>query len=89
MSLFDSSLHHNLHHASKQEIITTSQPSFMIHSLDVMPEKAVTVVSNHDTQPLQALEAPVDPLVQANSLCFDSACAMKAIPAFFIRIFMG
>ena len=26
-----------------------------------MPEKAVTVVSNHDTQPLQALEAPVDP----------------------------
>lgn len=27
----------------------------------VKPELAVTVVANHDTQPLQALEAPVDP----------------------------
>jgi alpha-amylase len=26
-----------------------------------MPDKAVTVVENHDTQPLQALEAPIEP----------------------------
>jgi len=28
--------------------------------LKAMPEKAVTLVDNHDTQPLQALEAPVE-----------------------------
>lgn len=59
MSLFDSSLHHNLHDASKnpdydlREIFTET----LVAS---HPDKAVTVVDNHDTQPLQALEAPVE-----------------------------
>ena len=60
MSLFDSSLHHNFHQASLEgdtydlkrifdETLTLNNP---LHS--------VTLVDNHDTQPLQALEAPVE-----------------------------
>lgn len=60
MSLFDSSLHQNFHNAS-----TLGNKYDMRRILDdtllkAMPEKAVTVVDNHDTQPLQALEAPVE-----------------------------
>jgi alpha-amylase len=61
MSLFDSSLHHNLHRASKAGNNYDLTKIFKDTLVDVMPEKAVTIVSNHDTQPLQALEAPVDP----------------------------
>ncbi|MEO8109818.1 MAG: alpha-amylase [Ginsengibacter sp.] len=61
MSLFDSSLHHNLHHASRIGNDFDLTTIFHDTLVEVMPEKAVTVVSNHDTQPLQALEAPVDP----------------------------
>ncbi|WP_407404452.1 alpha-amylase [Chryseobacterium sp.] len=60
MSLFDSSLQHNFHEASNlgdqfdlrkifDETLTLNDP---IHS--------VTLVDNHDTQPLQQLEAPVE-----------------------------
>ncbi|MEP6597506.1 MAG: alpha-amylase [Ginsengibacter sp.] len=61
MSLFDSALHYNLHQASRSENnydLTTILNDTLVN---IMPEKAVTVVSNHDTQPLQALEAPVAP----------------------------
>ncbi len=61
MSLFDSSLHHNLHRASRAGNNYDLTTIFHETLVGVMPEKAVTVVSNHDTQPLQALEAPVDP----------------------------
>lgn len=60
MSLFDSSLQANFHFASKSseyDLRTILDGSL----LQVMPDKAVTLVSNHDTQPLQALEAAVDP----------------------------
>ena len=60
MSLFDSSLHHNFHNASNSgnnyDLRTILHDSLM----QAMPGKAVTVVDNHDTQPLQALEAPVE-----------------------------
>lgn len=60
MSLFDSALHHNLHNASKAgsnyDLRTILDNSLM----NAIPDKAVTVVDNHDTQPLQALEAPVE-----------------------------
>ena len=61
MSLFDSALHHNLHHASKAGNNYDLTTIFDNSLVGAMPDKAVTVVSNHDTQPLQALEAPVDP----------------------------
>ena len=60
MSLFDSSLHHNLHVASNQGKDFDMRKIFDDTLVKAMPDKAVTVVDNHDTQPLQALEAPVE-----------------------------
>lgn len=61
VSLFDSALHHNLHHASK-EGSNFNLASILDNSLvSTHPLLAVTVVANHDTQPLQSLEAPVEP----------------------------
>ncbi len=60
MSLFDSSLHNNFHNASKQGRDYDLSKIFNETLVQVMPEKAVTVVDNHDTQPLQSLEAPVE-----------------------------
>jgi alpha-amylase len=60
MSVFDSALHHNFHHASKSgndyDLRTILDNSLM----NALPDKAVTVIDNHDTQPLQALEEPVE-----------------------------
>jgi len=61
MSLFDSSLHHHLHDASRSANDYDLRTILDDTLVKTMPEKAVTVVDNHDTQPLQALEAPVDP----------------------------
>ncbi|MEO8962632.1 MAG: alpha-amylase [Ginsengibacter sp.] len=60
MSLFDSSLHRNLHIASREGIRYDLRRIFDETLVKAFPEKAVTVVDNHDTQPLQALEAPVE-----------------------------
>jgi alpha-amylase len=60
MSLFDASLHHNFVNASKQGKdydLTTILSDTLVSA---NPERSVTVVGNHDTQPLQALEAPVE-----------------------------
>jgi alpha-amylase len=60
MSLFDSALHHNFYQASNcgngYDLRTILNNSLV----NTLPDKAVTVVENHDTQPLQALEAPVE-----------------------------
>jgi len=61
MSLFDAALHHNLHVASRSGKDYDLTKIFDNTLLAVRPELAVTVVDNHDTQPLQALEAPVEP----------------------------
>ncbi len=60
MSLFDAPLQNNFHTAS-----TTGKDFDLTKIFDntlvaTKPQLAVTVVDNHDTQPLQALEAPVD-----------------------------
>lgn len=60
MSLFDSSLHHNLHVASASGSEYDLRQIFDETLVQAMPELAVTVTDNHDTQPLQALEAPVE-----------------------------
>jgi alpha-amylase len=60
MSLFDSSLHHNFFAASNQGKDYDMQKILDDTLVKAMPDKAVTVVDNHDTQPLQALEAPVE-----------------------------
>ncbi len=60
MSLFDASLHKNFHEASKvgkEFNLTTIFDGSLVKDT---PTLAVTVVDNHDTQPLQSLEAPVE-----------------------------
>jgi len=61
MSVFDAALHHNLHKASKSGNTFDLTTIFNDSLVSAQPNLAVTVVANHDTQPLQALEAPVDP----------------------------
>ncbi len=60
MSLFDASLHKNLHEASKSGKDFNLATIFDETLVKDAPTLAVTVVDNHDTQPLQALEAPVE-----------------------------
>jgi alpha-amylase len=60
MSLFDASLHHNLYTASKTGRKYDLTQIFSDCLVSVKPHLAVTIVANHDTQPLQTLEAPID-----------------------------
>jgi alpha-amylase len=60
MSLFDASLHHNFFEASKKGKEYDLRTIFDNTLVMARPHQAVTVVDNHDTQPLQALEAPVE-----------------------------
>jgi len=60
MSLFDASLHQNFHIASREGNKYDMRKILDESLLKAMPDKAVTLVDNHDTQPLQALEAPVE-----------------------------
>lgn len=60
MSLFDSSLQQNFHTASKEGEHYDLRRIFDETLTLADPTHSVTVVDNHDTQPLQALEAPVE-----------------------------
>lgn len=57
--LFDSGLHYNFAAAGKQGKDYNMQQIFDKTLVKEKPELAVTLVSNHDTQPLQALESVV------------------------------
>ncbi len=61
MNLFDSALHHRFHEASNSGNDFDLRTIFDDTLVGTIPEKAVTLTDNHDTQPLQALEAPVEP----------------------------
>lgn len=60
MSLFDAPLHLNFYTASKQRNHYDLRTIFDNTLLQAQPLFTVTVVENHDTQPLQALESPVE-----------------------------
>ncbi|WP_417431414.1 alpha-amylase [Halpernia sp.] len=60
MSLFDSSLQHNFHTASKEGNTYDLRQIFNETLTLADPLHSVSLVDNHDTQPLQALEAPVE-----------------------------
>jgi len=60
MMLFDSGLHYNFADASKKGKDYDLQGIFNNTLIKEMPSLAVTIVSNHDTQPLQALESVVE-----------------------------
>ncbi|UXT20154.1 alpha-amylase [Agrobacterium tumefaciens] len=61
LMLFDVALHHSFHDASKQGGDFDMRSIFDGSLVSAVPDHAVTLVDNHDTQPLQSLEAPVEP----------------------------
>jgi len=60
MSLFDSSLHNNFHTASHEGGSYDLRRIFDETLTQADPLHSVSLVDNHDTQPLQDLEAPVE-----------------------------
>jgi alpha-amylase len=60
MSLFDAPLHMNFYTASRSGGSYDMRNLLNNTLMKDNPLKAVTIVENHDTQPLQALESPVD-----------------------------
>ena len=58
--LFDAPLHMKFHEASLQGRDYDMSQIFSGTLVETAPFHAVTLVANHDTQPLQALEAPVE-----------------------------
>ncbi|MFN0047597.1 MAG: alpha-amylase [Cytophagales bacterium] len=60
LSLFDACLQHNLSEASKKGRDFNLSTIFNDTLVTANPYLAVTIVDNHDTQPLQMLEAPVE-----------------------------
>jgi alpha-amylase len=67
MSLFDACLQANFSRASKEgenfDLTTILQGTLV----EALPELAVTLVENHDTQPLQSLEQTVEPWFRAHA----------------------
>ncbi len=61
VSMFDARLQNNFHEASRAGKGYDLSTIFNESLISARPDLTVTVVANHDTQPLQALEAPVDP----------------------------
>ncbi|RXK81309.1 alpha-amylase [Filimonas effusa] len=59
MSLFDAPLNRNMYEAGKQGKDYDLQTIFNDTLVAIHPTLSVTLVGNHDTQPLQLLEAPV------------------------------
>jgi len=60
MQLFDSMLHHNFYHAGKNGKDYDMSKIFADTLIESHPHLSVTFVDNHDSQPLQSLEAYVD-----------------------------
>jgi len=60
MSLFDAPLQNKFHRASKHGSGFDLRTMFNNTLVERYPIHSVTLVDNHDTQPLQALEAPVE-----------------------------
>jgi alpha-amylase len=60
MSLFDAPLHLNFHQASRGQGHYNMANLLAGTLMQTLPTFAVTVVENHDTQPLQALESVVE-----------------------------
>lgn len=60
MSVFDVPLHYNFHYASRSRGNYDMRKILDGTMMKAQPTHAVTFVENHDSQPLQALETPVD-----------------------------
>lgn len=60
VTLFDAPLHYNFHRASLWGNDYDLRTIFNDTLVSTHPELAVTLVENHDSQPLQALESPIE-----------------------------
>lgn len=60
VQLFDAPLHHNFFVASRMGKDYDLRHIFDNSLVNIIPELAVTLVDNHDTQPVQDLESPVE-----------------------------
>ncbi|GAA5037398.1 alpha-amylase [Marivirga lumbricoides] len=60
MNLFDAPLHYNFHIASTGGNQYDLRQIFDNSLTQINPTKSVTLVDNHDSQPLQALESPIE-----------------------------
>lgn len=61
MHLFDAPLQNNFHMAGREKSEYNLTEIFNNTLVQSNPDRAVTLVANHDTQPLQSLENPVEP----------------------------
>ncbi len=61
LMLFDTSLHYSFAAAGREEAAYDLRSIFDRSLVKDHPDMAVTLVSNHDTQPLQSLESVVEP----------------------------
>ena len=61
ISLFDAPLHLNFHLAGRAGADYDLRTIFDKSLVQLIPTHTVTLVDNHDSQPLQALESPVEP----------------------------
>ena len=61
MHLFDAPLQSKFHNASKQGAQFDLRTIFENTLTSSLPDKSVTFIANHDTQPLRHIESPVDP----------------------------
>ena len=61
MSVFDVPLHYNFHYASKSADNYDLRNILKGTMMEQRPTHAVTFVENHDSQPIQALNSPVEP----------------------------
>lgn len=61
LMVFDVALHHHFHDASVAGGDYDLRTLFDGTLVAAAPGQAITIVANHDTQPLQAMEAPVEP----------------------------
>jgi len=87
IQLFDTILHMNFHHASMKKNEYDLRTIFDGTLVQTDPFMAVTLVDNHDTQPLQALESPVDfwfkPLAYAMILLREGGIPCIFYPALY------
>lgn len=60
MSIFDVTLHYSMHRASRERGSFDLRRILDDSLVSRRPEQTVTFVDNHDSQPLQALESPVE-----------------------------
>ena len=87
MQLFDVPLHYNFHRASMSDSQYDMSKILENTVLQHRPELTITFVDNHDTQPLQSLQSPVDywfkPLAYALILLREQGIPCVFYPAMY------